>query len=113
MGKGGDVVKPQDWITLGVSIATVIMSGLTIWAILRGYIKALEVQRKLDEEREAKDRKLWVFKTLMSYRATGLAPQFVQALNIIELEFDKPEEKHITDTWKELLDHFQDMARPN
>jgi len=103
----------KEHIDLLLAIATVALSGLTISAIIYGPIRALQVQRKLDEEREARDRKLWVFKTLMSYRATGLAPQFVQALNIIELEFDRPEEKPITTAWKELLDHFQDMAQPN
>lgn len=99
-------MKLEYWIQVLVGIATVGVSGLTVWAILRGPIKALEVQRKLDEERDARQRKLSIFKTLMTYRATVLAPEFVQALNMIELEFDAPKEKHIRDAWKELLDHF-------
>lgn len=99
-------MKPELWITLLVGIGTVAIALITVWAIFEAPKRALEVQRKLDMEREAKQRRLNLFKTLMTYRATLLAPQFVQALNMIELEFDAPEEKDIRDAWKELLDQF-------
>ena len=56
----------------------IVLSLLTIIAIVVGPVAALWVQRKLDEGREAKNRKVWVFKTLMSFRATNLSPVFVQ-----------------------------------
>ena len=65
----------------------VVLSVITIIAIMTGPIIALDLQRRLDEGREAKKRKLWIFKTLMSYRATFLNPNFVQALNLIDVEF--------------------------
>lgn len=86
---------------------------LTVVAIVAGPILALQIQRKLDREREALNRKLWVFKTLMSFRATALAPSFVQALNLIDVEFngDDENEKAVRIAWKVLLDHYYDLSR--
>jgi len=54
-----------------------------------------------------------VFKTLMSFRATALAPSFVQALNLIDVEFngDNGKEKAVRNAWKVLLDHYTDLAK--
>lgn len=93
---------------------SIILSVLTIIAIILGPIVALDLQRRLDKGREARNRKLWVFKTLMSFRATALSPQFVQALNLIDVEFDSKNEKEkaVRTAWKVLLDHFGDLAKP-
>jgi hypothetical protein len=104
-------MKPEIWITLFVGIATVLVGIATIVAIIRGPIIALRIQRELDEEREKKNRKLWIFKTLMAYRATRLSPFFVQALNLIDIEFDSESEKFVRDSWKELQDHYADWGR--
>lgn len=103
----------------GVSFLTmdttgIILGVLTIIAIILGPIVALDLQRRLDRGRETRDRKLWVFKTLMSFRATALSPHFVQALNLIEVEFDSKNEKEkaVLTAWKVLLDHFGDLAAP-
>jgi len=74
----------------------------TIVAIILGPILALAIQRKLDQDRETRVRKLRIFKTLMSFRATRLAPDFVQALNIIDVEFRADSERNVRDAWKEL-----------
>lgn len=94
--------------TVVLAILGLLLSALTIFAIYYGPIKALKVQRKLDEEREARDRKLSIYKTLMSNRATRLSPAYVQALNLIEIEFagDSENEKAVRRTWHELLDVF-------
>ncbi len=91
----------------------IILNLLTILAIVSGPIIALQIQRKLDREREALTRKLWVFKTLMSYRATALAPSFVQALNLIDVEFNGNNEKEraVRNAWKVLLDHYTDLSK--
>ncbi len=83
----------------------------TIAAIILGPVLALQIQRKLDQERETKNRKLGIFRTLMSYRATRLAPLFVQALNLIDIEFTERSEKPVRDAWKELQDHYSDWGR--
>ena len=93
----------------------VVLSVLTIFAIIIGPVAALWVQRLLDGGREAKNRKVWVFKTLMSFRATNLSPTFVQALNLIDVEFygNNDKEKAVRNAWKVLLDHFGDLSAPN
>jgi hypothetical protein len=80
----------------------------SILAIVTGPIIALELQRRLDAGREAKTRKLWIFRTLMSYRATRIAPAFVQALNLIDLDFDgkSKAERQVRTAWKVLLDQL-------
>src|SRR5258708_2195784 len=47
----------------------------------------------------------------MSLRATRLAPAFVQALNLIDIEFTDTPEKPVRDAWKELQDHYSDWGR--
>jgi hypothetical protein len=90
----------------------IVLSVLTIIAVIIGPVAALWVQRILDEGRDAKNRKAWVFKTLMSYRATPLSPHFVQALNLIDVEFDgkNEKEKAVRGAWKLLLDHFSEIS---
>ena len=101
-------MKAELWMPL---VATVLVGVATIIAIVRGPIMALRSQRKLDEERDVKNRKLWIFKTLMAYRAIQLTPVFVQALNLIDLEFTEVSEKPVRDAWRELQDHYADWGR--
>jgi hypothetical protein len=96
-------------------VANYVIAGLTIAAIVLGPIIALQLQKKLDTGRDAKNRKLYLFKTLMSYRATPLSPNFVQALNLIDVEFTSGDEKEkaIRVAWKVLLDHLSsDQSKP-
>ncbi|MGO9263466.1 MAG: DUF6680 family protein [Candidatus Binataceae bacterium] len=92
---------------------TVIIDVATIAAIILGPIIALQLQTHLDKRRAAEARKLSVFKTLMTYRATTLSPNFVQALNLIDVEFSADGEKPVRDAWKILLDHFYDLGEFN
>ena len=69
-----------EWLTLGVLV-------LTIVAIVYGPIKAVQITRKRDEEREDRNRKLAVFRTLMQTRRSRTNQDHVGALNLIELEF--------------------------
>ncbi|MGH9326723.1 MAG: DUF6680 family protein [Terriglobia bacterium] len=95
-------------------VAVTIAIGIfTVLAIIVGPIIALKVQRRADEARETRGRKLLIFKTLMSNRATRLNPNFVQALNMIDIEFTDKSEKEVRDAWKELQDHYSDWgAKP-
>ncbi len=81
---------------------------LTMLAILIGPIAALGIQRWSDNRREGTQRKLWIFKTLMMNRATRLAPTYVQALNLIDVEFksEGKDDKRVRTAWKILLDHL-------
>jgi hypothetical protein len=91
---------------VALGIAAVAVSALTIGAIFYAPIVALRVQREADEDKEKRGRRLWIFKTLMGNRATRLNTNFVQALNMIDIEFTDAKEKSIRDSWKELLDHY-------
>lgn len=92
----------------------IVLSAITVIAIVVGPVAALYVQRKLDEGREERKRKLWIFKTMMSNRATRLSPLYVQALNLIDVEFTADSEKEVRKAWKELLDLYTNFkTTPN
>jgi hypothetical protein len=102
--------------TVILSAIGLLVSAVTIFAIYYGPIAALRIQRQLDDARETRNRKQYIFKTMMTYRATPLHPNFVQALNLIDVEFiaDNDDERAVRDAWKELLDHFNNYnASPN
>ena len=84
---------------------------LMILAVLIAPFLAVFAQRQIDLFREQRQRKLWVFKTLMATRGQTLSPEHVQALNMIELEFQKSSEKPIRDAWKEYHDHLNSYPR--
>ena len=94
-------------IAAGISIVVAVSS---VWATYRAPVHALRIQRMLDEAKERSGRKLWIYKTLMSNRATRLKLEFVQALNLIDIEFLEPGEKGVRDAWKELNDHYTDWG---
>jgi uncharacterized protein DUF6680 len=96
---------------IALGTATVVVYIITVVAILVAPIIALKVQRQAAQEAEAENRKLWIFKTLMSNRATRWNPVCVQALNMIDIEFTNASEKNVRDAWKELLDHYNDWGR--
>jgi hypothetical protein len=104
-------MDPTTAVWLGV--IGLILSAITIFAIFYGPIAALRIQRKLDAERESRNRKLQVFKTLMTYRVTPVNTNFVQSLNLIDVEFtaNNDEERAVRDAWKELLDLLNDYKK--
>lgn len=91
-----------------IGLATAIIAALTVIATIVSPIIALRVQRSADEEKEKRQRKLSIYKTLMTNRATRLSPVYVQALNMIDIEFtgSNNEEKAVRNAWRELLDLF-------
>src|SRR5713101_2735656 len=98
----------MDMTAVVLGILGLILSVLTIFAIYYGPISALKIQRRLDDEREVRSRKVYIFKTLMSNRVTRLSPVYVQAMNLIDVEFtgDNEKEKAVREAWKELNDLF-------
>jgi hypothetical protein len=74
--------------------------SLTIVAIVVGPILALGAQRVLDRIREKKKRRMDIFLTLMTTRASPLAPNHIQALNSIDVIFLP---KHFTDLEQDQL----------
>ena len=62
---------------------------LTVLALIAGPISAVQIQTFLERRHQKHERRIITFKTLMAARGTGLSPDHVQALNMIDVEFYK------------------------
>ncbi len=94
-------------LILGMSPFEIIYIGfliLTIIAIFFGPIKAVKITRKMDKERDIRERKLEVFRSLMKTRRIRLSSEHVTALNLIELEFYK--KTLVTKPYREYIKHL-------
>src|ERR671922_1320544 len=60
---------------------------LTLAAIVVAPLVALQVSQRLERQRAKRDRRLIIFRALMANRSSALAPDHVQALNMIDIEF--------------------------
>lgn len=79
-----------------------IADWLIILATLLSPVIAVQVTRFLDDRNEVRGRKLSIFKTLMATRAYTVSWVHVEALNRIDLEFEKSKrkEKEVLEAWK-------------
>ena len=62
-------------------------STIATIATIMSPILALLISRNMEEKRFIKDRQLQIFRTLMQHRDSLLTPEYVAALNLIEVEF--------------------------
>lgn len=87
---------------------------LTVFAALLSPLVAIQVTEWIRRGQESRSRKLHVFRTLMSTRAEKLAPNHVEALNLIDIEFDarRPKEKKVVEAWKLYHSHLSDPNYP-
>src|SRR5712692_8029594 len=76
---------------------------LTVGAIILGPVLALLAQRVLDFIREKKKQRVDLFLTLMSTRMAPLAPAHVQALNSIDVVFNRRGDRKIREAWRNVL----------
>lgn len=80
---------------------------LTILALFIGPIMAVQVQKFIEATREAKNRRVWIFKTLMATRGAILSADHVAALNRIDLEFSDNDKFHgVIEAWKLYFDNL-------
>ena len=81
-------------------------------AIFLGPIFAVLAAEKIRRSQESRDRKVHLFRTLMSTRASRLPPTHVEALNLIDIEFDgaRGKEKDIVEAWKLYHSHLNDQS---
>jgi hypothetical protein len=87
-----------------------------ILATLCGPVFAVQVQKYLERRRAAHERRLAIFRTLMSTRAARLSGPHVEALNMIDVEFyeqrrrfmreNKPF-RRVRTAWNAYLDHLR------
>ena len=85
-----ETIKPSDWAIIA--------------ATLMGPILAVQIQKWLEQWRVLRDRKFWVFRSLMATRAATLNPLHVEALNSIPIDFYG--KKKILDVWEEYFVHL-------
>lgn len=91
-----------------------VSTWLTVAAIVLGPVLALFTQRVLDRIREKKKQKLQIYLALMSTRAQPLAPAHVQALNAIDVVFNRRRrDRAIRAAWEKWLAHVMtDSKQP-
>jgi len=103
-----EVIEPAirlgEWFTIAAAL---------IGAVV-GPIAAIQVQKWLERRQRNRDRREWVFHTLMATRAARTSPDHVQALNMIDLAFYGPKvgrsfrhsekDQEVLDAWKEYID---------
>ena len=83
-----------------------IKDWINILAILSAPIVAVQIQKWLERSREKISRKIQLFKTLMSTRASRMSPSHVQALNLIDVEFNETKYEPVVTAWRTYLDHL-------
>lgn len=84
-----------------------ISDWIMIIVVFSGPIAAVQIQKYLERQKESKDRKLNVFRDLMTTRASPLAPLHVSALNMVGLEFQKGKKyTKVLNAWTTYLDHL-------
>ena len=85
---------------------------MEIGAIIIGPILAIQIQKFIEDRKEKRNRKMQIFKTLMTTRANPLSISHVEALNMIDIEFY--DNKKLKEAWRLLLDNFVNYPKyPN
>ena len=85
-----------------------ILGIATVFATIAGPIAAVWATRWMDHGKERYQRRLDVFRALMRSRRTWLSPEYVGALNLVEVEFY--DDQKVIAAWKELLKWFEAVA---
>jgi len=87
-----------------------------ILATLCGPVFAVQIQKYLERRRSAHERRLAIFRTLMSTRAARLSGPHVEALNMIDVEFYEQKRRllrenkpfrRVRTAWNAYLDHLR------
>lgn len=93
---------------------------VAVAAIVIGPILAVQAQKIVERIKDKRERRLKIFKALMSTRAERVSREHVQALNMIDIEFygskhfgtkwQSRKEKTVTNAWKNYNDHLNDKT---
>lgn len=78
-----------------------------VFATLFGPIFAVQAQQYIARRGEERQRKLWLFRSLMNTRVGTLTVEHVNALNAVPLEFHRDVE--IMGHWRKYLDHLNNQ----
>jgi hypothetical protein len=75
------------WFIQFKDLLTLLVLAATIFAIVWGPIKAVQITRANDDAREKLRRRFEVFHSLMKTRRFALSPEHVMALNLVQVDF--------------------------
>jgi hypothetical protein len=83
-------------------------------ATVLGPVLAVQVQKYLERWREENERRHSIFKVLMATRASRLAANHIEALNLIDIEFPATRKrfKKVRSAWKAYFSHLNEKP-PN
>ncbi|WP_022719872.1 DUF6680 family protein [Rhodopseudomonas sp. B29] len=87
-----------------ITVAVIANAIFVILATLMGPIIAVWITRKIDAERARTTRKLDVFRAMMRNRRMHLSPDYVNAFNLIEVEFQGVEP--VERAFKDVFNHM-------
>lgn len=96
-----------------------IADWLMISAVFLGPMAAVQVQKIIEWKREKKNRRLYIFRALMTTRGNPISAVHVEALNMIDIEFygNDKNDKKVVETWRAYLNHLcsgpNDITDPN
>ena len=88
---------------------------LIIIALFTGPSIAVQISEYLRKLADARNRKIRIFRTLMATRSASLAAAHIEALNLVEIEFQashRSQERRVVDCWKLYLAHLNDLKYP-
>lgn len=87
---------------------------IMILAVFLGPIVAVRITRYIDDRKEKRERQLNIFRVLMATRAATLSPGHIEALNLIDVEFETrvKKNKKILSAWRAYLNHVGDRNFP-
>ena len=85
-----------------------------IFAIIVGPIIAVQITKFIRRHQEQRDRKMYLFRTLMATRSATLAPAHIEALNLVEIEFhsNNHQDCKVVNAWKLYRAHLFDSNYP-
>ena len=84
------------------------MEWISVAAIILAPLFAIQASLWLERRKERQRRQMETFRTLMATRASGLDPDHVKTLNMIDIEFHGTDKSSIAviEAWKAYLDHL-------
>lgn len=87
---------------------------IMIIVIFAGPIIAVRITEYLRNQKDSRDRKVHIFRTLMATRSAQLAGMHIEALNLVELEFQAAPHpaRRVVDAGRLYIDHLKDYLYP-
>lgn len=85
-----------------------------VFATLVGPFLAVYVTELQRKNSDSRNRKIHIFRNLMATRSATLVASHIEALNLVEVEFDSKNrlEREVVDAWRLYLAHLNDHQYP-